>query len=250
MNILTLTRFEVKKLVKQQSVRASYVLVCILSVLFFLLNYTYRSADQYSGITLIMETLQVLHSILFILPVIAIILTVATLSWEQYSGTLGSLLTRPVSRENVIVSKFLALFCVVGSLYYLAFVCAMVLGLRWGYGGEFLSFLPRGVLIFFEYILGTMIFVSIVCVIAFFVFNHLLCLLLSVGVYGAWLLVESFEQVRPYLFSYHVYTITQLMEAHLIDYTELLQSQVVILLYLLGIMFLVTTLWEKRDLRV
>jgi ABC-2 type transport system permease protein len=214
------------------------------------LNYVYRPVEEYNGFSLIMENLQVLHSILFILPVIAIILTVISLSWERSSGTLRTLLSRPISRENVIIGKFLSLFCIVCSLYYLTLLFTVLLGLRWGYGGEFMSFFPRIVLIFFEYVLGTMIFVSLACLIAGAVFNPLLTLLLSVGLHRAILVIESFTEVKPYLFSYHIYLLSELLNARAIDYSGLFESQIVVLVYLLGIMVVVTTLWEKRDLRV
>lgn len=250
MNILTITRFELKKLLKQRIVHASYILSCLITVLFFLLNYINRPADMYSGFSLIMDNLHVLNNILFMLPLIAIVLTVTSISWEHSSGTLRTLLTRPIRRENIVIGKFLALLCIMCSLYYLIFMLTMILGLRWGYGGEFIVFIPRIFLIFLEYVLGTMIFVSLTGVIAFFVPNNLLALLLSLGLHRLWLMLDSIDQVNRYLFSYHISSITQLMMGNFIDYTDLFQSQIVILVYLLGIMLMLTTLWEKRDLQV
>jgi hypothetical protein len=113
-----------------------------------------------------------------------------------------------------------------------------------------MSFFPRIVLIFFEYVLGTMIFVSLACLIAGIISNPLLTLLLSVGVHRALLVIESFTEVKPYLFSHHIYLLSELMKARVIDYSGLFESQIVVLVYLLGIMVLVTTLWEKRDLHL
>ncbi|MBU7030889.1 MAG: ABC transporter permease [Theionarchaea archaeon] len=250
MNVVTITRFELKKLLKQRLVHASYVLVCSITVLFFILNYFYGPTDRYSGFSLIMENLQVLNDILFILPLIGIVLTVASISWERSSGTLRMLLTRPVQRETIIIGKFLALLCIMSSLYFLILVLTVILGLNWGYGGEFMDFIPRIFLIFLEYILGTMIFVSLTGVITFFVPNHLLALLLSLGLNRLWLVLDSLEGVNRYLFSYHISTITQLMMGNFIDYSDLYQSQIVICVYVLGIMLVLTTLWEKRDLTV
>lgn len=248
MNIISLIKFETKKLFKQKPALAGYIIIVLASILFCVLNVVNRPPGSYTGIDMIMDNLHLQNNILFIFPMVAILLAVHSLSGEISTGTLRTLLTKPIKRENILLSKFFALLIYVCAAFYGTFIISLVIGFRWGYPDETAAFVLRIVFVYFVYVLGTMVLVAFTFLTATLVTSPVITALISLGFHRLWMIIETFAQIRDYTFSYHVSSAFQLLIARSINYRLLWQSLAVILIYMLAFLLIAVTLWDKRDI--
>lgn len=250
MSLRKLIKFELKKLFKQKSAYAGFFIIALVCILFFILNYVNRPAGTWNGAEFIMETIYVQNNALFVLPFIAVLLAAHSLSGEALTGTLRTVLTRPVKRENVVIGKAVALLVYMCCASSIVLVISLVLGLRWGYPDDFAGLVPRLLLIYFLYPLGTMVAVAFAFVVASFGVTPTVTALAALGFHRVMIILESFSQIREYIYSYQVMNSVQLVVARSINTRLLYQSLVIILIYILGLLLLASTLWERRDIAV
>lgn len=249
MSLLKLIKFEVKKLFKQRIAYIALILAVLLSIIYFLLNFVNRPADAYSGFNVMVDNLQIHTVVLFTFPIIAILMAVWSVSEEFSTGTIRTLMTKPVKRENIIVSKLVALLLYMCFVSYTIVGVSFLLGLRWGYGEGVISFVLSLLLMYFMYILGTMVLVAFTFLVASFSTNTVVTALISLGFHRVFLVLEFFTQVQKFTFSYHISNSVQLLMARSIDFKQAYQSLAVVLIYILAFLLLASTLWERRDIK-
>ena len=250
MSLRKLIKFELKKLFRQKSAHAGFIVIAAVCILYFVLNYINRPAGTWSGADLIMETIYIQNNALFVLPFVAVLLAAHSFSEEALTGTLRTVMTRPVKRENIMIGKFVAMLVYMCCASYIILVISILLGLRWGYPDDFAGLLPRLLLIYLLYPLGTMVVVAFAFVVASFGTTPTITALAALGFHRVMIILESFSQIREYTFSYHVMNAIQLVVARSINTRLLYQSLVIILIYVFGLLLLASTLWEKRDITV
>lgn len=248
MSFLNLFKFELKKLFKQKLAHTGVIIAVVLSISHFFLNYVNRPADTYSGFNIILDNLQIHTVVLFTFPVIAVLMAVWSSSREFSTGTIRTVLTKPVKRENIIFSKVLAIFCYLCVVSYAIMGLSFLFGLRWGYGEGVPSFILHLALMYFEYILGSMVLVAFTFVVASFKTDVVVTSLLSLGFHRLFLILEFFPQIQKFTYSYHISNSIQLLMARSLDFGQFYQSLAVILIYILAFLLLATLLWEKRDI--
>lgn len=249
MSLLKLVQFELKKLFRQKLAYIGLIIIILVSSLHFFLNYMNRPAEAYSGFAMIMDSLYIHNSFLFTLPVIAVLLAVFSLCEEFSTGTLRTLMTRPVKRENIVISKFLALFIYMALAFYVLMAISFLFGLRWGYSEDFASSVPRLLFIYFEYILGTMVLVAFTFIVAAFGLHPVSTALISLGFHKLSLLLELFSPIQKYYYSYHITNLAQSLMASSLDYRQIYQSLAIILIYILAFLLIATTVLEKKDIK-
>lgn len=248
MSLYTLIKFELKKLFKQKSNYIGMVILLSVCLLYFVLAYLNRPAGTYMGTDLVMDTIYIASSVLFVFPLIAILLAANSLAAEYSSGTLLTIMTRPLKRENIVISKFIALLVYLSCAAYALLAVSLLLGVHWGYPENILWFVPRMLAIYFLYVLGAMVLVALTFVVASFGIKPVTTALIALGFYMGLIILESFAQVQKLIFSYHISTSIQLLVVQTMNLRDFYQSLAVILIYILAFLLIGSTLLEKRDM--
>lgn len=247
MSLYRLLIFEIRKLFKDRTAHAGFILTAVVCILFSLLNYLNRPSDAYSGIGIIMDNIHIQTSVLFTLPLLAVFLAVHSLSEEFSSGTLRTLMTRPLKRENILISKALALFIYMFLSYCIVLVISLLFGFKWGFPENFISFVPRLLSICFIYALFTLVLVAFTLMVASFGTPPVLTTITAFGFYLTCILLELFVTIRGITFTYNTSQIIQLLLGPSINARTLFQSLAAILIYILGLLLVASILWERRD---
>ena len=247
MTFLTMLTFEIKKLFKRRSAHAGIIIIGLVTIALSVLTWISRPAETYSGVSLILDTLHFHNNVLFTFPLVAVLLAVQSFSEELSTGTLRTVVTKPVRRENVLVSKAVALFLYMLCALYLQMVITLLIGLRWGYYEGFASFVPRLLFIYFEYALGSMVLVAFTFIAASLVVNPVMTALISLGFHKLLFVIESFSQIRNYTVSYHISTSFQMLTGRSVDFRQLYQSLAVVLIYILAFLLIASFIWERRE---
>lgn len=250
MSLLKLSKFELRKLFKDKTAHAGLIYVLVVTFLYALLNYLNRPEGTYTGTEMIMDSVYVQNSVLFTIPLVAILLSVHSLCEEFSTGTIRTLMTKNVRRENILASKTIALFVYLCVCVYSTLVISALVGLKWGYPGDAVSFIPRLLFIYFEYVLSAMILVVFSFLVASLGGKTIVTAFATLGFLLTFVILELFTQVRTYIYTYHVTSSIQLLLAPTINARLLFQSLAVLLIYLFGILLAAATILEKRNIRV
>jgi ABC-type transport system involved in multi-copper enzyme maturation permease subunit len=252
MTFFRLLKFEVRKLFKQKSARAAFIIVIVISAVFFLVNFVNRPEGTYTGLDLIVETVNIQNSVLFVLPLVGILLAVQSLSEELSTGTIKTLLTRPVKRENILFCKFLALYAYIISISYTVLIITLLLGLRWGYPEMEASLLPPLLLMVFWHSLGIMVLVAFTFLVASLGTAPVTAAIISLGIHRLFIILEYFPQIQKFTFSHRVTTLIQnsiqTLLGQSLDLRQLWESLTIILIYMLVILLIASFLIERRDI--
>ncbi len=248
MSLYRLTKFELKKLFKQKPAYAGFIVVIVICILYFILNYVNRPVGSYRGMDFVMDTIYIQNNALLILPFIAILSTVHAVCEEFSRGTVRTVVTKPVKRENFIIGKFLALLVYMCCISYSILIVSSLCGLRWGYADGFVTFLPRLVFIYFLYTLGTLVLAAFTLAVATLGTTPVVTAFAALGFHRVVIILESFVQLREYTFTYHVINSIQFLMARSINTRTLYESLVAILIYILALLLIASFLLEKRDI--
>ncbi|MGC1122026.1 MAG: ABC transporter permease [Candidatus Methanofastidiosia archaeon] len=248
MNLYRVTRFEVSKLFRQRTAYAGLIIVFLVCCLYSVINWITRPVGSYSGVMIITDNVNFQNSML-ILPFLAVLVAANSICVELSSGTLRTLFTRPVKRENVIAGKFLAVFLYMCLVVYGIALLSFLFAIRWGFPEDFVSFIPRLLLICLVYVLANMVVVAFTFVVASQSASIALTALVSVGFYVVSMLVEFFKQVQPYMFLHNAQNLFQTLLGGPFELRTAYYSIGIILIYILGLLLIASTLWEKRDIK-
>lgn len=252
MSLYRLLKFEIKKLFRQRSAHAAFIIVIAFSFLFFFLNYLSRPEGTYTGFDLIMETIHIHNSVLLLLPMVGILLAVQSIAEEISTGTLKTILTKPVKRENVLFSKFIALFCYMCVVFYAVLAVSFLCGLYWGYPEATVSSVPPLLLTYFWYMLGSMVLVAFTFFVASLGIKPITTAVISLGIHRLFVILEFSSHVQNYTFSHHVTKLIQISVQAFMGWStnlrEMWGSLTVILIYMLALLLAASILMERRDI--
>ncbi|MBI1937653.1 MAG: ABC transporter permease [Ignavibacteriales bacterium] len=206
----------------------------------------------------------ILNSLFIHIPFLIVLVGGDLLASEATAGTYRMLLTRPVSRFQVVTAKFLAGFIYVTALLaWLAFLSLGVSCLIFG-TGELLSF--RGKLIIFaaddvlwrfaSAYLFAMLSMGTVFAVSFF-FSSLvenaigpivatMALIIILAVLSA-LPVDFLQNLSPYFFTSHM-TLWNNFFNDPVDYADVLRSGLVLGGHILGLYLITTYIFLKKDI--
>ncbi len=247
MNLYRLLKFEIKKLFKEPIAYAGIIIVSLVCILFCVLNVVNRPQDAYSGVLIITDVIDFQNNIL-ILPLVAILVAAHSMSEEFSTGALRTLLTNPVKRENVVASKFLSLFVYMCCVAYLSMGIAFLFGLRWGYPEGSSSVVPRLLFLYLVYVLASMVLVAFTIAIAALGTKPAVTALTAVGFYVIILIAGLVQQIQEYTFIHHVSKMIQYVMGASFEGLAAYKSLAIILIYMLALLLVASTLWEKRDI--
>ncbi|MBU6996408.1 MAG: ABC transporter permease [Theionarchaea archaeon] len=247
MNVYRVMRFETSKLFRQKAAHAGLIVVFLVCCMYSVINWMTRPVGSYSGIMIITDNISLQNSLL-ILPFLAVLIAATSICVEQSSGTLRTLFTRPVKRDNVITGKFLAIFLYMCLIVYGIALISFLFAIRWGFPEDFISFIPRLLLICLVYILINMVVVAFTFVVASQTTSIALTALASIGFYVISMLVEFFSQVQTYTFLNNAQTLLQMLLGGPFELRSAYFSVGIIFIYIVGLLLIASLLWEKRDI--
>lgn len=246
MNLYRLLKFEIKKLFKQPITYAGLIIVSLVCILFCLLNVLSRPPDAYNGVLVVADVID--QNGIIILPLVAILVAAHSMSEEFSTGALRTLLTNPVKRENVVASKFLSLFIYMCCVAYLIMGIAFLFGLRWGYPEGSVSVLLKLLLVYFAYVLASMVLVAFAIAFAALGAKPAFTALTAVGFHFILLIASMFPQIQEYTFIHHASKMIQYIMGTSFEGMAAYKSLAIILIYILALLLVASTLWEKRDI--
>lgn len=252
MSLYRLIKFETKKLFKDRIAHTGAIVIFIVAVLYFLSNYAARPPGSYTGPSIIVDTIYFQGMGIFTIPLLTILIAVHLNSNELYTGTLKEVLTKPVKRENIIVSKFITIFLYIGCICYGLLALSSVMGIYWGYPGNIGSLIPKVLFIYFVYILGSMVLAAFTLMISTFGARPVLTALVALGFHAASviLIVQPSEQIKAYAFSQLMFDLVKLAMNQISSFRDIYQPLAIIVIYILGFLLVGSFIWEKRDITV
>jgi len=121
---------ESTKLFKRNKYKILLICIGILSISLGLIsNYT-GSLINVSLSNLPLSTLYILLNIL--IPLIAFMAVADLFAAEQENGTIKAVITRPISRNEILISKMISILIYIISILIVAFIISLVIGIFFG----------------------------------------------------------------------------------------------------------------------
>jgi ABC-2 type transport system permease protein len=189
---------------------------------------------------------------IFTIPLVTILITVYISSGEASTGTLKELLTKPVKRENIMLSKFVAVFLYIAGITYGLLVISSLVGIRWGYPADFGILILKVIFIYLVYILGSMVLAAFTLMISALGTRPMLTTITALGFHAVSIIfiVQPFELIRKYAFSQLVFDLAKLVMGQINNFRDIYQPVAIIVIYILGFLLAASFIWEKRDITV
>lgn len=206
----------------------------------------------------------VLSSLFIHIPFLIVLVGGDILAGEATAGTYRMLLTRPISRFQIILSKYIAgIIYVISLILWLALLSLGISILFFG-TGELIAF--RGKLIIFasndilwrffnsySYAILSMVTVfSLSFLFSSLVENAIGPIVASMAVIIILLVlsalpIEFFNRIQPYFFTTHMTQWDKFFN-ETIDFKEILNSAFILIIYSLGFFLLTTIIFLKKDI--
>ncbi len=205
-----------------------------------------------------------INSLWIHVPILIIIVTGDLISGEANAGTFRIYLTRPVSRRNMILAKFIAGMVYVAILVILLAVMSIGLGILFFGKGDIIVFyntvniIPEKLLMgrfamAFAYGIVSMWMVAALS----FVFsavsrNSLSPIILTMAIIILFTVISNFElgifgSVKPYLFTTYMNNWQAFFEFDL-DLVKILKSVIILIFHIIGLLILSIILFNRRDI--
>jgi ABC-2 type transport system permease protein len=252
MSLYRLIKFETKKLFKDRVAHAGAIVVFLAGVLYILSTYAARPPGSYTGPSMVVDTIYFQGMGIFTIPLLTILITVYISCGEASTGVLKEVLTKPVKRENLVVSKFVAVFLYIAGISYGLMVISSIVGIHWGYPDNFSSLLPKLVFIYLVYILGSMVLAAFTLMISTLSTRPMLTAVTALGFHTVSIIVivQPFELIKNYAFSQLVFDLVKLTMGQISNFRDIYQPVAIIIIYILGFLLAASSIWEKKDITV
>lgn len=206
----------------------------------------------------------VLSSLFIHIPFLIVLVGGDILAGEATAGTYRMLLIRPISRFQIILSKYIAgIIYVISLILWLAFLSLVISILFFGTGeliafrGKLIIFASNDILwrFFFSYsyaILSMITVFSLSFLFSSLVENAIGPIVASMAVIIILLVlsalpIEFFDRLQPYFFTTHM-TQWDKFFSETIDFKEILNSALVLVVYSIGFFLLTAIIFLKKDI--
>jgi ABC-2 type transport system permease protein len=207
----------------------------------------------------------ILGSLYIHMPFLVALVAGDLLAGEATAGTYRLLITRPVSRFNLITSKFLAGSIYTASLVFWLAVISLGAGLLIFGSGELIVTNPGGIVIFSRddvlwrlvaaygfAILSMLVVSSLAIFLSSLVENSIGPIVTTMAIIIVLIAISAlnlsfFEPAVPYFFTSHT-TIWQRFFTDPIDYSEITNSVLILLTYIMGFYGLTIYIFHRKDI--
>lgn len=274
----TLINIELFKIFKKWRTYIGFIAVALL-VLVIQLAISISGRDATSGLTgqlsdsFIMVgnllngyfvSYMILNSIIVNVPFLIVLVAGDMLAGEATAGTYRILLTRPVSRFQVVLSKFLTSIIYSYMLIFWLAILSFVLGIILFGTGE-LIVLQNGLIIFakddiiWRFILAYFMAGLSMCTVAAlaFFFSSLvenaigpivtaMAIIIVFAIISA-IPIDFFQTIKPYLFTNYLFSWRLFFDDSL-NYVEIIKSLSVLLAHILVLFAITAYIFEKKDI--
>ncbi|PJA98431.1 MAG: hypothetical protein CO128_07420 [Ignavibacteriales bacterium CG_4_9_14_3_um_filter_30_11] len=206
----------------------------------------------------------ILNAIIVNIPFLIVLVAGDILAGEATAGTYRILMTRPVSRFQVVLSKFLASLIYSFMLIVWLAVLSLTLGLILFGSGELIVF-QKGLIIFakddifWRFILAYLMAALTMCTVASlaFFFSSLvenaigpivtaMAIIIVFAILSA-IPIDFFQTIKPYLFTNYIFSWNLFFEDTL-NYTELLKALGVLIGHIVVLFGITAYIFEKKDI--
>jgi len=187
--------------------------------------------------------------------VIVVIIAVGFVCGEARDRTLRTSLTKPVSRENILLSKFIANVIYIMLLLGAVALIAAIAGIKWGFTGD--SEVKLEVL---KLVLGYLVYVLELSVVASFSFlvsvltdSLTIAYIVGLAFNFSDFIQTAFDKIAPYTYPYHIEQAEQAIFGFFsteIDWRLLQKSLGVVGIYILAFLLIATIIFERKDIKV
>ncbi|MEG8946185.1 ABC transporter permease [Rosettibacter firmus] len=206
----------------------------------------------------------VLSSLFIHIPFLIVLVGGDILAGEATAGTYRMLLTRPISRFQIILSKYIAgIIYVISLILWLALLSLGISILFFGTGeliafrGKLIIFASNDILWRFFYSYSYAILSMVTVFSLSFLFSSLvenaigpivasMAVIIILLVLSA-LPIEFFNRIQPYFFTTHMTQWDKFFN-ETIDFKEILNSAFILIIYSLGFFLLTTIIFLKKDI--
>ena len=257
MELPRLIKVELTKLFSKRSTWIASLLIVLMPVVIFLYFLVTGLPDiGLNGFFIIKSSLQLGK---MLASIIVVIIAVGMVSGEAKDKTLRTSLTKPVSRENVLLSKFIAILLCIMILLLLLSLVGAVAGIKWGFKPEENSDVKKDML---RIALSYLVHVLELCVVASFSFlisvltdSPTLAYIVSLSFNFSDFIQTAFEKIAPYSYPYHIEQAQEaiygtFLSTTTIDWHLLQRSLGVIGIYILAFLLVATIIFERKDIKV
>jgi len=206
----------------------------------------------------------ILNAIIVNVPFLIVLVAGDMLAGEATAGTYRILMTRPISRLQVVLSKFLASLIYSFMLILWLAVLSLTLGLVLFGSGELIVF-QKGLIIFakddiiWRFILAYLMAALTMCTVASlaFIFSSLvenaigpivtaMAIIIVFAILSA-IPIDFFQTIKPYLFTNYIFSWNLFFEDTL-NYTELLKALGVLIGHIVVLFGITAYIFEKKDI--
>lgn len=205
----------------------------------------------------------ILNAIIVNIPFLIVLVAGDMLAGEATAGTYRVLLTRPISRFQVVLSKFLSSLIYTLLLIFWLAILSLTLGFILFGTGELLVF-QKGLIIFakddiiWRFILAYLMAALSMCTVASlaFLFSSLvenaigpivtaMAIIIVFAILSA-IPIDFFQTIKPYLFTNYIFS-WDLFFRDKIDYVELLKALGVLIGHIVVLFGITAYIFEKKD---
>lgn len=244
METYRLTKSEIKKSKREGEILFSLLCSILIPVTVFAFLY-FVVEEKIDGSLLPQYTSSISTTFL---PIIAVVITAAKFSGEFEENTIKVLLTKPVTRENILISKFLFISIVLGILLLIIEITSFLLGFCWGYQN------PKEVLLKSLSFVGVELLVLLVLV-SFTLFLGLFfsktsTILISLVSFHFSSIINAFG-LETYFVKHHMNflqeTVIRSFAFGSLEPSIIQKSIGIVAIYILSFLLISTFLFERRD---
>lgn len=255
MELPRLIKVELVKLFMKRSTWIATLLVVFMPIVIFLYFIITGTPDMgVSGFSLIRFSLQLGKTLA---SLIVVIVSVGIVCGEAKDRTLRASLTKPVSRENVLLSKFIAILIYIMALLLAVGIGGALAGIKWGFQPEE-STVRQEV---GRLALNWLLYVLELCVVASFSFlvsvltdSPTLAYIVGLAFNFSDFIQTAFDKIAPYTYPFHrdkaMEAIYGTFFSTAIDWRLLQKSLGVIGIYILAFLLIATIIFERKDIKV
>lgn len=198
-------------------------------------------------------------------PILVVIVTGDLISGEANAGTFRLVLTRPVSRIQLVLAKFITAMIYVALLVFILAVLSLGLGILFFGKGDIIvifdsiNILPeeilmgRFVMAFSFGILGMWLVAGLSFIFSAISDNSLSPIILTMAVIILFTVISSFgvgvfERLKPFLFTTHMSNWQSFFDYEL-DWGEILHSTFILIAHILIFLGLTLVIFNKKDIK-
>ncbi|MCD4772804.1 MAG: ABC transporter permease [Bacteroidales bacterium] len=209
-------------------------------------------------------TFMLLNSMWVLMPFLVTLIAGDMIAGEAHNGTLRIILSRPVSRKNLIIAKIIAVLVYVFLLVLFMMICSLLLGqLLFGSGDlivyhqslnifEESDIMWRFMMAFTYGFLGMMVVASLAFLLSVFTDNSLSPIIITMALVIGFTIISNlnldiFNYIRPFVFTTYISSWSLFFD-YAVDWQRAIESAVISVLHIAVFCGIAICYFNKKDI--